>query len=89
MKKVKIMLLAIFVMAVVAGTLAFRVKKFAQVCLYTLNQVNVCAGVRIVNVPGAVQSTSNATYVTWVGGQCDANVNLPAANCSLWISYAP
>ena len=35
MKKVKIMLSAILVFAIVAGAMAFKAKKFGQLCLYT------------------------------------------------------
>ena len=75
MKKVKIMLFAILVFAVVAGAMAFKAKKFGSFCLYTLvdNPGTMNDFCSLVNdnlwYPTLIASVTNGQLVAYTPGQ--------------------
>jgi hypothetical protein len=89
MKSLKIMLTAIVVLALVGGALAFKAKKFNDVCIYSLNQ----AGDECELLPGVFDLTNNGTEISGTfidepAGGCDeADETTATEDCDQEIEY--
>ena len=82
MKKIKIMLTAITVLAVVGGALAFKAKKIDGVCLYTSSQSGACAfsHENFTTTTEVIGSQVYATTKDLIEGDCPS---ISGVNCNL------
>ena len=74
MKKVKIMLTAVTVLAVVGGALAFKAQKFSNFCVYTADAPGACAATSInsITTPSEDAQSFVTTRLKNGLGQCPA-----------------
>jgi len=73
MKKAKIALTSLTVVAVIGIGFAFKAKSFGPNVLYTKNSAGVCNKVGPVTTPG-IRSAGNATIIADVGETTDAAI---------------
>jgi len=81
MKKAKIVLVSLCIVAILGTTFALKAKSFGPNCLYTCNASKVCNKVAFVTAPGTMQA-SNATIIPCAGATTNWTI------CNHTIAYA-